>query len=196
MRDEFIYRYEAEILRFLHNAVPDITTVTYAQDFDIFNAMRQQHKYPMAIYTRESPEWNNSKTIELRDGKKLVHLVPIEQSYTCRILVENQGTAINVLTALRFYWNKNPYILMRWPEDDILKIGMRLESLKIEENRPIEDKKGAVRIVEMKWKSNLFLSEGDDGRINTTLTESIKIYLGVDETINLEKDKKLIKIIK
>ena len=58
--------------------------------------------------------------------------VPYEQTYTGRILVENQGQAIKLASAIRFGIAKHPYITIDFPkEGEPLDVQVRLTSILI-----------------------------------------------------------------
>ena len=197
MTEELIYLYEAKFLEFLNGIDSSIVQITYAKDVHTVSAMASTQKFPVAIYSREEINWDITKIIQARFENRLVRFQPFEQTYSATIFVENQEQALSLASNIRFYWNKNPYLVVNWPfRPDELRIGLRLLSIKVGEERLIEDLKGAVRTVEIKWKSNLFLSEGGDGKIKTTLTDKIKIYLGVNGESIILKDENLIKEIK
>ena len=55
-------------------------------------------------------------------------------------------------------WSTNSYLNILWPDDDeTLTIALRLLYIKITETRNNFDKKGAMRMVEFAWRSDLLI---------------------------------------
>ncbi len=171
-----IYRYEAEVLRFINSLIPKIVLATYAKEEEMFNAMSSITKFPAFFYSRQSTDWQFNRVISERIGADKYSYVPFEQEYTGRILVENQSTAMKVANLLRFKWHDKPYLNIGWPtKEDKLSVGMRLLYIKIDEERYADDKKGAVRYVEFKWRSQLF--QDRVSLDSAMLVESVQIHL-------------------
>lgn len=178
-----IYAYESEILKYINNIFEDITETVYAPNETIFNMMQSVTHFPVSYCTRAETEWVNNKVLHVTedDYKCSAMFVPYEQEYTGRILVENQGKAIEMANKLRFAIHKNPKVSIMWPElGDQLPVAIRLLYIKVSELRNPTDTKGACRFVEFKWKSTLFQS--DVACIsNPALVEKVRIYLSTVE---------------
>ncbi len=173
-----IYRYEAGILNLVSAIVPSIKIATYSTDDNIFEMMRAVTKFPSFFYSRSATEWNFNKQLVVRDGSVRAAFVPYEQEYSGRILVENQGQAITLASKLRFGIAQHPYITVPFPtEEDELDVQVRLLGINIGEERGQESDKGALRYVEFKWRSNLFMSEYDDAYFDGKLVERINIWV-------------------
>lgn len=157
-----IYQYEARILKFLNSVVPEIQEATYAGNDIMFTAMEPFMKYPAFRYARESKNHEWHKTIECRDGAKLVRLYPIEQHYVGRIYCENAAYSMDLMTRLRFYWNEHSKVQIKVFNEDV-DVSLWLLYIKIDEERSGADKKGAKRFVEFGWKSNLFIAKDYTG---------------------------------
>lgn len=172
---------------------PSIKIATYASDDNVFELMRPVTKFPAFFYSRNNSEWTFNKRLQVRDGSERALFVPYEQQYNGRILVENQGQAIKIATALRFGIRKHPYITINFPtKEEPLDVQVRLTSISIGEERSQESDKGALRYVEFKWQSQLFMCDYDDSYFDGKLVEKINIWVnpqGLTEAkIYKEKD--------
>lgn len=173
-----IYKYEAGILNLISAIIPQIKVATYATDDNIFEMMRAVTKYPAFFYYRSTADWEFNKRLVVRDGTERAVFVPYEQDYTGRVLVENQGQAITLASKIRFGIARHPYITVNFPTDDEpLDVQIRLSGISIGEDRSQESEKGALRYVEFKWRSNLFMSEYDDKAFEGALVERINIWV-------------------
>lgn len=188
-----IYEYEANILGLINAIFPNIKIATYASDDNVFELMRPITKFPAFFYSRNNSEWTFNKRLQVRDGSERALFVPYEQQYNGRILVENQGQAIKIATALRFGIGKHPYITINFPtKEEPLDVQVRLTSISIGEERSQESDKGALRYVEFKWQSQLFMCDYNDSYFDGKLVEKINIWVnpqGLTEAkIYKEKD--------
>lgn len=173
-----IYSYEAGILGLVNAIVPQIKIATYASDDNVFELMRPVTKFPAFFYSRSNTEWTLNKRMPIRCGTESAVFVPYEQTYTGRILVENQGQAIKLASAMRFGIAKHPYITIDFPkEGEPLDVQVRLTSISIGEERGQESDKGALRYVEFKWQSQLFMCDYDDAYYDGKLVEKINIWV-------------------
>lgn len=188
-----IYEYEANILNLINAIFPQIKIATYASEDNVFELMRPVTKFPAFFYSRSNADWTINKKLQVRDGSERALFVPYEQQYSGRILVENQGQAIKMATALRFGVAKHPYITIGFPtKEEPLDVQVRLTSISIGEERSQESEKGALRFVEFKWQSQMFMCDYDDSFFNGKLVEKINIWVnpeGLTEAkIYKEKD--------
>ena len=173
-----IYEYEANILGLINAIFPQIKIATYASDDNVFELMRPVTKFPAFFYSRSNADWTFNKQLKIRDGIGYASFVPYEQQYNGRILVENQGQAIKIASALRFGIAKHPYITVGFPtKDDELNVQVRLSSISIGEERSQESDKGAIRYVEFKWQSQLFMTDYNDSYYDGKLVERINIWV-------------------
>lgn len=173
-----IYEYEAGIWLLINSIFENIKIASYATEDNIFEMMRAVTKFPAAFYYRENASWSFNKQMPIWDGIEKATFVPYEQSYTARILVENQGQAISMASKLRFGIARHPYITVHFPTDEEeVNVQVRLTSISIGEDRSQESDKGAMRWVEFKWTSQLFMSEYDDMAGDGTLVKEVRIHL-------------------
>lgn len=173
-----IYEYEANILGLINAIFPQIKIATYASEDNVFELMRPVTKFPAFFYSRNNADWTINKQLKIRDGSVSAAFVPYEQQYNGRILVENQGQAIKVATALRFGIAKHPYITIGFPtKEEPLNVQVRLTAISIGEERSQESEKGALRYVEFKWQSQLFMCNYDDAYFDGKLVEKINIWV-------------------
>ena len=173
-----IYEYEAGIWLLINSIFENIKIASYATNDNIFEMMREVTKFPAAFYYRETANWTINKQMTIWDGVEKTVFVPYEQNYTARILVENQGQAITMANKLRFGIARHPYITVHFPTDEeTLDVQVRLTSISIGEERGQENDKGALRYVEFKWTSQLFMSEYDDMAGDGTLVKEIHIWV-------------------
>lgn len=176
-----IYEYEANILGLVNAIIPQIKIATYASDDNVFELMREVKKFPAFYYSRNNAEWTFNKHLQIREGVAKTTFVPYEQQYTGKILVENQGQAIKLASAIRFGIGKHPYITIKFPtEEDALDVQVRLTSISIGEERSQESDKGAMRFVEFKWQSRLFMSDYDNAYFDGKLVEKVNIWINPD----------------
>lgn len=189
-----IYEYEAGILRYINYFDNTIKMSTYADESDMFGAMGAVTKYPAFFYSRDEQNWEFNKILPVREDNSgtVVKIIPFVQHYTGRVLLETQAQAQAWAANLRFHWNTYPYLSVAWPtSEDDLRVGLRLLGIKLIDSRNAADKKGAARIVEFKWMSQLFIDESD----TVALTQKINIYLRNDGLHILDSKAILLKVI-
>ena len=176
-----IYEYEANILNLVNAIIPQIKVATYASDDNVFELMRAVTKFPAFYYQRKNANWSFNKRMTVKDlsdnnSEKAV-FVPYEQTYEGKILVENQGQAIKVASAMRFGIGKHPYITVHFPtKEEEVDVQVRLTAIGIGEERGQENDKGALRYVSIEWKSQLFMCDYTDN-LSEGLVEKINIWL-------------------
>lgn len=193
-----IYFYEAAILKYVNALLPDIKVMIYSKQAELFNAMTSVTKFPAFFYYRESLNWDHMKEYYFKEGDTAGNYVPFDQRYVGQILVESQKDAMIVANKLRFGFSNNPYLYLKYPTPDYsLKVGLRFLYIKIDEIRPSDDKKGALRYVEFSWQSRLFMEQFFDSsqKFPYSLVEQVKIFLGEQGEVNVQLDDDLIKVI-
>lgn len=147
--------------------------------------------YPSFYYSREESDYPMPVFYPIHDRLKDGSLMAtsfyrLEQLYTGVILVEKQAEAVELMSKLRFYLHRNPYVTIPWqalgsefgpdPNDErneLLRVGIRLLYMKVVSTRTNKDEKGAQRAVEFGWRSDLFISEN----YTPKLYKRIKLYL-------------------
>ena len=187
-----LYNYEAAILKFVNGIVPDIKTATYAKDAETFKAMTKVLKYPSFFFYRDSTEWDFDVKYDIvnNSGFKTT-MCPLTQTYIGKILVETTAQSQEIAKSLRLLWRAYPYVNLKVDDSDV-KVALRLLSIKIDEERAIQDEKGAQRYVEFKWSSRMVVF--DTEAVKTGLVEEVRIYQ-IDGESKIDKQN-LIKIIK
>lgn len=179
-----IYEYEANILKYVNEIFPKIELATYSKESEMFNAMSSVTRFPAFYYSRGDQVWEFNKIFKISDETGVYSFIPYEQSYSGKILVENQKDAIIYASKLRFAWNKNPYLEVTYLNNK-LKVGLRLLGISIGEERYADNRKGAMRYVQLNWKSQLFFSDTDIEDFKNHLVKEVRIYL--DKPTNLIK---------
>jgi len=165
-----IYNYEAEFLNWMNHCIPEIKQATYASDEDLLNGLDSVREFPAFYYSRDgmNVDWNKTINVpvEYNNGNPIpeFHLYPYEQHYTGTIFIENQAAAFRLIRKLKYYWNQNPYIMVKIPgiydyEQSFTKVGLWLQTIGVDDVRLPNDKNGACRAVRFKWFSNLLLSD-------------------------------------
>lgn len=174
-----IYTYEANILGLLHAIIPQLDKAsTYSEEESVFQLLEPTMKLPVFFYSRSSMDWEFNKQLVIRDGSERASFVPYMQTYTGRILIENQGQAIKMASAIRYGIGKHPYVTLDFPKkDEPLDVQIRLTSIGIGEERSQESDKGAIRYVELKWQSQLFMCDYNDSYFDGKLVEKINIWV-------------------
>lgn len=172
-----IYNYEAKILEFINSCFPDIKEATYSNDQDILTAIDNIKYYPSFYYSRDVQEWSYNKVLSVFDNGTKYDFIPFTQTYHGFILLEDVKDLMTFSSKLRFYWSNHTTVSVPWSTDDPLTVQLRLLYIKLSDSRRPNDKKGACRILEFSWKSNLFI---DSVLLNQPLTESVKIFLDSD----------------
>lgn len=185
-----IYNYEASILKYVNELLPEIKTATYAKSEELFESMISIKKLPIFYYTRETTQWDFPKIFTPLEGVNSVDFSKVDQVYTGRIYVTTQGDALELASKLRFKISKTPYVMVKTTVGNI-RVSLRLLYIKIEEDRRGSDTKGPLRYVEFQWSSVLFMSTSLD--VNNVLVEKVKVYLN-DEDAKLDENN-LIKIV-
>lgn len=116
--------------------------------------------YPSVILTREVDEWETNNIITVFDKSKSFNLYRFTQNYEGVFLMEKQNAAFDMLTKLRFKWFKEPYVYVRFNDED-LKVSLCLKYIKVETVRDNTSDKGPRREIKFAWKSELFVSESN-----------------------------------
>lgn len=182
-----IYKYEAEIVNFFNRIVPEIKLATYAKESELFNAMSKIKYFPSFFFYRESTQWTFDKVYTVVEGNYKVKIIPYEQEYVGKIVVENQSTAQELATLIRFRWKDHAYLKVT-ERGNLYKVALRLLYIKIDEERAPDNEKGALRYVEVKWKSGLLMREDE----HQNLVSGVRVYIATqnDDNLIFETNKK------
>ena len=171
-----LYNYEGAFLKHLNKCFPNIKLATYASDEDLLLALSDIKLFPAFFYSRQESDWSNNKILSIREGTEVYKFCQFEQTYSGSIVVEDQREAQRIASALRFFWEENSKLSVNWPDKDtVLEVQLRLLYIKIKELRRPNDKKGACRIVEFSWKSQLFQNPSEI--FGALLVEEVKLSL-------------------
>lgn len=187
-----IYEYEAKVLQYINNVIPEIKEATYAKEFDLFLSMVKVIKFPAFYYVRESTQWNFPKIFKVLVDGKYFRFKKIEQDYVGRIYVSSTKDTLRIANALAFNWDNDSYIEVPWLDDKIT-VALRLLYIKTEEERKPSDTKGSLKYVEFSWRSQIFLDDHDMG-LEPTLVENVRIFMDEEGTKIVNNDN-LIKVI-
>lgn len=166
-----IYNYEAEILRYIHGCFNAIKLATYASDEDLFQGMSSIKEFPSFYYSRTNMNIIWDKPIKMVEGavggsgSVSNEMYPYRQEYMGTIIVENQSTAFEMLTKLKYYWNHTPWIGVKVPgindtsaTTDVTRVSLKLLSMSVEDVRLPNDKNGSCRALRFRWESNLLFN--------------------------------------
>lgn len=171
----FIYNYEAAILSYINGCFPQIKLATYARQDELFNAMNNIKLFPAFYYNRDVTSWELNRKLDIIDAGKKYSFVQFKQEYKGYLLVENTDFQFDAATKLRFYWKDCCKVKVAWPiEDNYIDVQLRLLYIKLDEIRRPDDKKGACRVVEFSWYSQLFV---DNIESYSGLVKCVKIYI-------------------
>lgn len=170
-----IYEYEAEMLLHLNRCIPDLRIATYSFNEDMFGAISKVTKYPSLVYHRVETQWEFPRIWNYKEES----FNKIQQEYVGAIVCENTKDAFAIANRVRMFLSKNPYIYVLWNKEKI-RVGVRLTYIKVVDERNNYDNKGAKRIIEFGWWSQLFMSETTD--YNDHLVEEVRVYISVNGT--------------
>lgn len=164
----FLLQYEKAVLEWFHAAYPPLREAIYASDIDKLLALDDHLKYPSLVYSREDADLTLPKAYDsyctTADGT-LEHMraFPFEQIYDAKLVVEKQEDIWRVANTIRQRWSYDSYAHILHPDDDWhLDVGMRLLRFRVESERDNLDRKGARRVLHMRWRSSLILEDYDE----------------------------------
>lgn len=181
-----IFNYEREILNFIRQVIPNLKQAVYSEKEEILEMMFKSIEYPSFYYMRTTEPYPLAKFIPVQETSNgtVTKFYPYLVTYRGTVLLEKQHELQLLMNKLRFYWNENPYMNVKWPnEDENLSVALRLLYIKLEEVRNNKDDKGALRYLEFGWQSQLFLSDEKDYKtfksVNLTINGDIETILNV-----------------
>lgn len=162
-----VLQYEKGVLEWFNCALPQLTEAFYTEDLDSLLSRDVIVKYPSMFFTRESDTMLLPRPYDsfcTRDDGSVDHMrgFAFEQQYKAHIVVERQADAFHVANVLRQFWSHNSYVMLRHPDGEwVLPVGLRFLGMRIVSERSNTDQKGACRLVEVVWKSQLLLEAYD-----------------------------------
>lgn len=157
-----IEAYERAVLEWFNAIIPSLRDMVYGKVQDVLLAKKSHLVYPCMIYSRQEADWVLSKGYPIRDtiGGKTVESVFFEvpQVYDATIFLNNEKDLYKVANVIRQRWYRESYVYLRYPDKaSHLKVAMRLYKLGISTERTGIDTKGPERVINVQWRSDLFL---------------------------------------
>lgn len=157
-----LIRYETEILKYFNRAI-GLTSFRNTTEDQVLKEIAVSKKYPCGIYWRNETTFDvvgNQKYVDDLETKTRTYITPYQQVYTARIYFEKEQQVYANCVKLREFWRRNPYIHVKYPQDDtFVRVALLLTYIKVGVDRQAIDKIGAQRYVECSWQSNLFMSD-------------------------------------
>lgn len=161
----FILQYESAVVAWLTEAIPSLVQAIYTEDVDRLTGSSDVIRYPSVIFWRDSAEQTLPQAYDIYDpdaGATDVlsrgRFFTLPMKYTARLVCEKQSDAWKYLRVLRNWWADHSYVYVRLPDysaDFVLKVGLKLLGMHVLSERDNLDRKGAQRIVEFSWFSQL-----------------------------------------
>ena len=167
-----LYQYEAAVLEFFNTCFPEIKTAALITSADVTPAMTQVLKYPYLVITRDIPQWKFYPVWRPRLDATYSKYSPIDVVYSARIYFQSQVDIISAASQLKFYWNKDSYIMVPLGSDESVRVALRLVNMTLGEERPSNDLRGAKRYIEVSWQSSLFWYETKAAK----LVKEVRVY--------------------
>lgn len=166
-----IAEYEGALLLFFHSAIPALNKMIYAEDIDLLAKISSSIQYPSLFYSREPLDWAmpkmlreyQSATPDSNGNLTSNSIFPFMQVYKAKVVMEAQSELMAAANSLRFFWNRNSYINVDCTSTigDTIKVELRLLYIKIGTEMNNLDPKGARRVMEFSWQSQLFMSNNE-----------------------------------
>lgn len=161
-----IYSFENKfIVEQFRSYIPELRKIVYSEDSSLFLVSDRQIVYPSLYFNRESEDWTMSKAIptlctDVNGNVVTTKFFQVPINYEGIILAEKQVDALELMTKLRFAWEKNPYCRMWYPdESNTFTVELRLKYIRIETERNSGSEIGSQRLIKFAWQSNLFITE-------------------------------------
>lgn len=161
----FILQYESAVVAWLTEAIPSLVQAIYTEDVDRLTGSSDVIRYPSVIFWRDSTEQTLPQAYDIYDSDTGVadvlsrgRFFTLPLKYTARLVCEKQSDAWKYLRVLRNWWADHSYVYVRLPDysaDFVLKVGVKLLGMHVLSERDNLDRKGAQRIVEFSWFSQL-----------------------------------------
>lgn len=157
-----IARYEKAVLEWFHRSYPQVRTMVYAEELDGFFAQERTYTYPSLFYSRKEIDWVLPKAMpvtgEVGDAEKNSVIFSATQEYEARLILNDETDLFRAANVLRQAFYRESYVTLRYPmENDQLRVGMRLIAFELATVRRKWDEKGPLRMLKMKWQSELLL---------------------------------------
>lgn len=163
-----LLQYEKAVLEWFHAAYPKLREMIYADDIDKLLSKDAIVKYPSLIYSREDSDIvsgvpYDSYETDADGNLQRIRTFPFDQIYTAKLVTEKQSDIWAIANAIRQHWSYDSYAHVRPKGADwLLNVGMRLLSFRVESERDNLDRKGARRVLTMRWRSVLQLEDYDE----------------------------------
>ena len=161
----FILQYESAVVAWLTEAIPSLVQAIYTEDVDRLTGSSDVIRYPSVIFWRDSAEQTLPQAYDIYDSDAGAtdvlsrgRFFTLPMKYTARLVCEKQSDAWKYLRVLRNWWADHSYVYVRLPDysaDFVLKVGVKLLGMRVLSERDNLDRKGAQRIVEFSWFSQL-----------------------------------------
>lgn len=170
----FILQYEGAVVSWLTEALPSLTQAIYSDDISRLTASSDAIRYPAVVFWRDSGDQILPQAYDIyeegpssvQQGLSRGRFFTLPLRYTARLVCEKQSDAWKFLRLLRNWWADHSYVYVRLPDystDFVLKVGMKLLSMHVLSERDNLDLKGAQRVVEFSWSSQLAVDVFDGG---------------------------------
>lgn len=165
-----IYKYEEAVLRYFKSAIPALTLATYANREDMFTAMSSVKTMPSIFYYRDTTDWASDRALIINAQYKLKGF-RVKQTYTGRISVETSSSVFATQQQLHKYISTHPHVEVPVVLDNTtlkINVGLRLLSIRADEEQSPIDTKGPIKFIEFKWFSFLYLLDSTNLSDNIT----------------------------
>lgn len=170
----FILQYESAVVAWLTEAIPSLVQAIYTEDVDRLTGSSEVIRYPSVIFWRDSGDQILPQAYDIyedgqgsgQQGLSRARFFTLPLRYTARLVCEKQSDAWRFLRVLRNWWADHSYVFVRLPDystDFVLKVGVKLLSMHVLSERDNLDLKGARRVVEFSWFSQLAVDIFDGG---------------------------------
>lgn len=199
----FIYSYEAELLSFINDLIPEVKEMIYTSNESMFPSISSVKKFPCVYYTRSDTDtWSLPRIYKFSDVSFVdgdyslmrSQIAVIEQHYTMRVYVENVAKALSFSSLVKHKFSNyidvpweftKTYLYNRVTTDKRHRVGQYLLGIHVGEDRNPSDKIGSQRYVDVNWTCQLFQwwTERDE---DEGLVEEVHFYNGEKDVLMVD----------
>lgn len=156
--------YESQLERYVKDKIPSVKRYLYTSEEKLFNLVSAVKEYPTVYLVRDESghTFTKSLPVSYADENGVPHQMKFfiaPTKYTMTVCIKEMRTALTIYKRLRFAWLEQPYLSVKWPNDqEPLGVGMKFLGIKLLTVRDDEAAEGPLRTIILSWESQLFIA--------------------------------------